>query len=300
MNKYACRLWVAVPLWALCSAAFGEDVDQIPEVVVTAQKRSESLQNVPVSITTFGSEQLQERAVGSFIDYAASVPNLGFGSSGDGAANSRTISIRGVSGDNTTGFYLDETPLPDSLDPRIVDIDHIEVLRGPQGTLYGARSMGGTVRLLTNQPDPSGFSASVHGGISKTDLTGAPNYVGDGVVNLPLLTDRLAVRMVGFFDREAGFFKREFPTTPGGTALATVNDVARSVVQGGSASVLWKAFDGFTATARILHQENAYNGFPFADATPDNLKPANFVQSRLFNVPEGGSDRWTLYSLGLR
>ncbi|MDB6084149.1 MAG: TonB-dependent receptor, partial [Gammaproteobacteria bacterium] len=181
------------------------DADQIPEIVVTAQKRAENLQNVPVSITTFGSEELKDRAVESFIDYATSVPNLGFGASGDGAANSRTISIRGVSGDNTTGFYLDETPLPDSLDPRIVDVDHIEVLRGPQGTLYGARSMGGTVRLLTNQPDTNAFSASVHTGISTTEHTTAPNAVADGVVNLPVIRDTLGVRMVGFFDREAGF-----------------------------------------------------------------------------------------------
>ena len=158
------------------------DADQIPEIVVTAQKRTENLQTVPVSITTFGSQELKERAVENFMDYATSVPNLGFGASGDGAANSRTISIRGVSGDNTTGFYLDETPLPDSLDPRIVDIDHIEVLRGPQGTLYGARSMGGTVRLLTNQPDAKNFSAGVHTGISSTEHTHAPNYLADGVV----------------------------------------------------------------------------------------------------------------------
>lgn len=275
------------------------DTDQIPEIVVTAQKRAESLQNVPVSITTFGTEALKDRAVESFMDYATSVPNLGFGASGDGAANSRTISIRGVSGDNTTGFYLDETPLPDSLDPRIVDIDHIEVLRGPQGTLYGARSMGGTVRLLTNQPDTTNFSAGVHAGISSTEHTTAPNYVADGVVNLPLIHDVLGLRMVGFFDREAGFFRRDFQAAPGGTAPSTVNDVGRSVVQGGSLSLLLKVNDALTVTPRILHQETTYNGFPFADGTAKNFSPTNFLQSRTFDVPEGGSDRWTLYSLGV-
>lgn len=275
------------------------DADQIPEIVVTAQKRSENLQDVPVSITTFGSAEIRDRAIESFMDYAASVPNLGFGASGDGAANSRTISIRGVSGDNTTGFYLDETPLPDSLDPRIVDIDHIEVLRGPQGTLYGARSMGGTVRLLTNQPDPNNFYAGVHTEISSTQHTNAPNYVGDAVVNLPLIQDVLGLRMVGFLDREAGFFKRQFPTLPGGTSLSTVDDVGRSVVQGGSLSLKWIVNDALTVTPRILHQETQYNGFPFADATVSSLSPTNFVQTRLFDDPEGGTDRWTLYSLGI-
>ena len=302
VKNSACCLLLGLPLIGWIPAAFAQssaDSDQLAEIVVTAQKRAESLQNVPVSITTFGTQDLKDRAVESFMDYATSVPNLGFGASGDGAANSRTISIRGVSGDNTTGFYLDETPLPDSLDPRIVDVDHIEVLRGPQGTLYGARSMGGTVRLLTNQPDTNTMSASVHAGISSTQHTSAPNYVADGVVNLPLIQDRLAVRMVGFFDREAGFFKREFPVTPGETQLATVRDVGRSVVQGGSASLLLKVNDTLSITPRILHQETAYNGFPFADATDTNLSPTNFVQTRLFNDPEGGSDRWTLYSLGI-
>src|SRR6201996_4885285 len=246
MKMSAGRWVVAIPLitWIPCLwAEAPADGDQLAEIVVTAQKRSESLQTVPVSITTFGSEQLQERAVANFMDYATSVPNLGFGSSGDGAANSRTISIRGVSGDNTTGFYLDETPLPDSLDPRIVDINHIEVLRGPQGTLYGARSMGGTVRLLTNQPDTNNFSATVHGGVSSTQHTNAPNYVADGVVNFPLIQDTLALRVVGFYDREAGFFKRRFPVTAGSDQLATVDDIGRSVVAGGSASLLWKVTD---------------------------------------------------------
>jgi outer membrane receptor protein involved in Fe transport len=302
MKFRARRLLAALPLFLGGHIALADapaEADQIPEIVVTAQKRAESLQNVPVSITTFGTEELKVRAVESFIDYATSVPNLGFGASGDGAANSRTISIRGVSGDNTTGFYLDETPLPDSLDPRIVDVNHIEVLRGPQGTLYGARSMGGTVRLLTNQPDPNAFSGSVHAGVSSTENTTAPNYVADGVVNLPLIADRLGMRLVGFFDREAGYFRRDFPTVPGGTVLSTVQDVGRSVVQGGSLSLLLKVNDALTVTPRILHQENAYNGFPFADGTATSYNPTNFLQSRTFNVPEGGSDRWTLYSLGV-
>jgi iron complex outermembrane receptor protein len=286
---------------ARTAAGAGEsgEADALPEVMVTAQKRSENLQTVPLSITTFASQDLQDRAVTNFMDYATSVPNLGFGASGDGAANARTISIRGVSGDNTTGFYLDETPLPDSLDPHIVDIDRIEVLRGPQGTLYGARSMGGTVRLLTHQPDPTEWSLSTHGGISSTAHTNAPNYIGDAVLNLPVIQDRVALRMVGFFDREAGFFKRRFPVTPGSSSFDTIRDVGRSVVQGGSAALLWKVTDDLTVTPRILHQENAYNGLPFADATPTDLKPTNLVQTRNFDVLENGSDRWTLYSLGL-
>ncbi len=289
----------------LCSvgqlaAAASVDSGEIDEIVVTAQKRSESLQTVPVSITALPAKELEQRAVESFADYGSSIPNLGFGASGDGGSASRTISIRGVGGDGTTGFYLDETPLPDSLDPRIVDIDRIEVLRGPQGTLYGARSMGGTVRLLTKQPDTNVFSTAVHAGLSSTRHTNSPNWLGDGVVNVPLVSDKLALRAIGFYERDAGFFKRRFPATPGGDDLTTVNNVARSEVMGGSLAMLWKATDALSITPRILYQSNGYNGFPYADATPEHLKPTNLVQSRLFDLQEGGNDRWILYSLGIR
>src|ERR1700742_3037696 len=138
----------------------------LEEVVVTAQKRAESEQSVPMSMTTFGSVALEQKAINNFFDYATKVPNLAFAPTGDGVGTARTVSIRGISGDNVTGFYIDDTPLPDSLDPRVLDIDHIEVLRGPQGTLYGARSMGGTVRIITKQADFQNFSATVHGGAS--------------------------------------------------------------------------------------------------------------------------------------
>jgi iron complex outermembrane receptor protein len=99
--------------------------------------------------------------VRNFSDYAAKVPNLTY-SSGFGVIAGRTIAIRGVQGANTTGFYIDDMPVPSTLDPRVLDIERIEVLRGPQGTLYGARSMGGTVRLITETPDINDYSGKVH------------------------------------------------------------------------------------------------------------------------------------------
>src|SRR6202166_4381274 len=126
-------------------------------------------------MTTFGAAALEEKAVVNFFDYGTKVPNLGFAATGDGLGTARTVSIRGVSGDNTTGFYIDETPLPDSIDPRVLDIDNIEVLRGPQGTRYGARSMGGTVRIITKEPELENFGGEVHAGVSDTWNTDRPN-----------------------------------------------------------------------------------------------------------------------------
>ena len=188
---------------AICGAGAGTahaaettaaSTEGLQEVIVTAQKRAENVQSVPLSITTFESQELQQKAITDFFDYGTKVPNLAFAMTGDGVGTARTISIRGISGDNVTGFYIDDTPLPDSIDPRILDVDHIEVLRGPQGTLYGARSMGGTVRIITKTPEFNKFSADVHAGISDTWNTDRPNYIGDAVVNVPLGSDRLALR----------------------------------------------------------------------------------------------------------
>jgi iron complex outermembrane recepter protein len=310
----------------------------LQEVIVTAQKRSESEQSVPLSMTTFGGAALEQKAITDFFDYATKVPNLGFAMTGDGVGTARTVSIRGISGDNVTGFYIDDTPLPDSIDPRVLDIDHIEVLRGPQGTLYGARSMGGTVRVLTKTPDFNGFSADVHAGLSDTWNTDRPNYTGDAVVNLPLVSDRVALRLSGFYDQEAGYFKRRyctdpatagvtcFPLTTSPALTTTVDNVGADNTYGGAASLTIKVVDNLTVTPRMLTQRSDYNGFPMADylaeqaqypktgypypaptsqvpALPTPLippvTPDDFVQGRFFNIPEGGHDAWDLYSFAV-
>jgi iron complex outermembrane receptor protein len=299
----------------------------LEEVIVTAQKRAESEQSVPMSITTFSGAALEQKAINDFFDYATKVPNLAFAPTGDGVGTARTVSIRGISGDNVTGFYIDDTPLPDSIDPRVLDIDHIEVLRGPQGTLYGARSMGGTVRIITKEPDLSTFSASVHGGVSDTTRTDKPNYTADGVVNIPLIQERLALRLTGFYDEQAGYFKRSYctdPATAGVTCFplsaggrTTINNVAAIDTYGGAASLTFKASDAVTITPRLMMQRANYNGFPLADfnsvpgngigfpapsnqyTLPQPLVSNDFNQARFFNVPEGGSDWWDLYSLTL-
>ena len=304
----------------------------LDEIVVTAQKRAESAQTVPLSMTTFGAAALEEKAVATFFDYGTKVPNLAFAPTGDGVGTSRTISIRGISGDNVTGFYVDETPLPDSIDPRILDIDHIEVLRGPQGTLYGARSMGGTVRIITKQANLSTFEGSAHVGMGKTSGAGRSNVTGDTVLNIPLIQDKVALRVSGFYDRQGGYFKRSYCTDPatagvtcfpltGGSQLTTVDDVGAVESSGAAASLTIKVNDNFTVTPRVMIQNQSYNGFPMADflSAPGNgigypygpdyadwhdlppaMKPSSFTQARWFNVPEGGTDRWHLYSLNAR
>jgi iron complex outermembrane recepter protein len=331
-------------LLAIASAVRAADTDTasttsagLEEVIVTAQKRSESVQNVPLSITTLTSQAIEQKAIVDFFDYGTKVPNLAFAMTGDGIGTSRTISIRGISGDNTTGFYIDETPLPDSIDPRVLDIDHIEVLRGPQGTLYGARSMGGTVRIITKEPDLKNFSVDLHAEASDTWNTDRGNYTGDAVINIPLVEDRVALRISGFYDTEAGYFKRSYCTnvattannlnaTPTCTPLSVLTNPSLSTVvdnvgainnYGGAAALTFKVTDTLTITPRMMTQRSDYNGFPMADVLTDTangygypvpagpytlptLRPTDFLQARMFNIPEGGYDTWDLYSLGIK
>ncbi len=107
-----------------------------------------------MSVTAITADTLAKFDILSFDDYAHLVPNLSFGTGNTfGITNGREITIRGVAGTNTTSYYINDTPLPISIDPRAIDLQRIEVLRGPQGTLFGSSAMGGTVRLITRQPD---------------------------------------------------------------------------------------------------------------------------------------------------
>jgi len=126
----------------------------LEEIIVTATKRTESAQSLPLSVSSISGDELRERGLTEFFDYAITIPNLSFGAATDGILSNRTVSLRGIEGTNTTGFYIDDTPITETIDPRILDLERIEVLRGPSGTLYGARSLGGTNRQITRQPDP--------------------------------------------------------------------------------------------------------------------------------------------------
>ena len=139
------------------ATATAADADTLETITVSARKRDESLANVPVSITVFTGESLENYNIQSFTDYATKTPNVSFSYGGGptGISDARTVAIRGITGQNlygtagATGFYIDDTPVPGSVDPRVLDIDNIEVLKGPQGTLFGESSLGGNVRLIT-------------------------------------------------------------------------------------------------------------------------------------------------------
>jgi outer membrane receptor protein involved in Fe transport len=257
----------------------------LQEVVVTATKQAADIEDVPMSITALTSQELERSGVTNFFDYATKVPNLTF-ASGHGIVNARQVAIRGIQGLDTTGFYIDDLPIPATMDPRVIDLNSIEVLRGPQGTLYGARSMGGTIRMITPPPDPDATNGMVHGTGSQVD-GGGGGYQLDGSVNLPLRAGSIALRLNAFIGNDGSFINREFPT-PGDPSTVTTDKVARNDFQGGMASLLWRVTDNFTVRPIVMTQYYTLNGFPLSDYSAGTLR-----QLRPLDVPESAWDKWT-------
>ena len=196
-------------------AVHAQDTTTLGEVIVTAQKRAESLQDVPISLDALGQEKLDELNVQDFKDYVQFLPSVTMQASLGAGSGYNLVYMRGVAtggdGQATTsqpsvGMYLDEQPITTvqgSLDVHLYDIARVEALAGPQGTLYGASSQAGTIRIITNKPDPSGFDGGYSLEANYVDFE-EPGYVAEGFVNLPV-GGNAALRLVGWALHDAGW-----------------------------------------------------------------------------------------------
>jgi outer membrane receptor protein involved in Fe transport len=226
------------------------DAGVIAEIIVTAQKRSESVQDVPVSVSAFAEEQLTRVHATQLQDYAAYMPGINI--SNGGSPGQTSITLRGIAPvgpGSVVGTYVDETPLGASnnyaratsfaLDLMPYDIERVEVLRGPQGTLYGAGSMGGLLKYVLKEPTTDGLE--FRAGVEGSDVSGADD-VGWGAragVNVPL-GDSVAIRASYFQQNTPGYIDNEY------TGEEDYNDLEQS---GGRASLLWRISD--TASLKI-------------------------------------------------
>jgi outer membrane receptor protein involved in Fe transport len=298
---------------AVCAALRAAAADTSPSdttletVTVTAERRSESIQEVPLSVTAISGDTLAKFSAQDFADYAHAIPNLSFGTGSDfGVTNGRTITIRGITGGRyryglaTTSFYVDDTPVPLSLDPRVLDLERIEVLRGPQGTLFGSSAMGGTVRLITKPGDPKNVSGFVD--VQGFDINhGGAGYDLSGTVNVPLVADEMALKVSAYSSYKPGIFTREWGvvTTPGyslppGTTPGKETHVGDDIEYGGIMTLSYTpaALPGLTVTPMVIYQSARSNGLPLADFNPDNL-----VQLRPLDIEESTLDEWSFKSL---
>ena len=203
----------------------------LEEVVVTATKRTESLQDVPISVSALGGEALKDLGVQTFDEYVEFLPNVVSAGIGPGQ---REIYIRGSASEQSSitvapaqgsapgvALYFDEMPVSfgaRNLDVYAADLERIEVLSGPQGTLFGASSQSGNMRLITNKPQLDELSGSIDVGMSTTHGGDTSNKV-EAMINIPL-TDRAAVRFVGFADKQGGWIDNTAGTfTPNPTVI---------------------------------------------------------------------------------
>jgi iron complex outermembrane receptor protein len=210
-------LWVPVLIFPGVIQAAASEADAgdsgLAEVVVTAQKREENLRDVPQSISVVSAAQLAEQHIESYADLATAVPGLSYSSlGGPGLSN---LEIRGVSstvGESTVSIYLDDAPITirnnsfyaGQPEPQLFDLARAEVLRGPQGTLYGASAMGGTIKLVSNGVDLERFSGQVFQDLSGT-RSGGLNYVSRGILNVPIIDGTLGVRFGVQTSRNSGY-----------------------------------------------------------------------------------------------
>lgn len=225
------------------------------EVVVTARKRgAESIQDIGGSIQVLGGDALTEQVSTGFADYMRDVPSLSANSSGSGQAQ---LSMRGISSarlnhanpniPSTVSLYLDETPISTSgfnPDSALFDLDRIEVLRGPQGTLFGASSMSGAIRLIPNDPVFDEFQGSVSvTGFGTED--GSASYQGHGVINLPV-NDRFALRGVAYNLANGGYIDNIY---------SGEDDYNDETITGGRLTGLWDATDALSVKGMVIYQE---------------------------------------------
>ncbi|MEJ2410833.1 MAG: TonB-dependent receptor [Novosphingobium sp.] len=209
-------LAIAIAAPAMAQQAPAERKGGVTEIVVTATKRTENLQDVPLSVNALDSKELDNLGVDTFNDYLDQLPTVTAGGSGPGqntiyirglASTTPNLTTAGVAGlAPNVAMYLDDQPLSQpgrNLDVYAADLQRIEVLSGPQGTLFGASSQAGVVRLITNKPDLSGFDASAKAGISFTKK-GEPSYKGEVMLNVPVASN-LALRGVVYLDDQGGY-----------------------------------------------------------------------------------------------
>ena len=239
----------------------------LEEIIVTATKRSQNIYEVPESMSVLDSERIEREHLLGMADYLNSVPGVTHVSNGVGS--NRTV-IRGIGatgGDASVGVYFGETLLNllasgSAVDIKLVDIGQIEVLRGPQGTLYGAGAMGGAVRYAPNEPDLENFEGSVAVDFSSTGERGGTNDGYEAVINIPLVEDKLALRLAGYRYKTEGWVENVSADNPRLQAIVGAfggefgpQESGSTTFEGGRATLKWQASDNVSVNLMHLQQD---------------------------------------------
>jgi iron complex outermembrane receptor protein len=249
---------------AASDAAGASDAGSVlKEIIVTANKRTQNAREVPVSIAVIGGADVTKHHIDDYQDITRAVPGIAF-ATGNGPGQDN-ISIRGVSstvGNPTVAVYIDDVPIitpagyEGMAQPKLIDLSQVEVLRGPQGTLYGASSEGGTIRFLTNQPQLNVFAGSMAATLSGT-VHGGPNEDIQGVVNIPVIEDKFAIRAVAALTNLSGYIDNY--SLSGALLKKGVNSETDGMVRISGKLVL---DDDLTVTPSVFYQLQDANNSP--------------------------------------
>lgn len=296
-----------------------EGTDQLEIVTVTATKRASTVQDTPISITALTGADIQDRGLPDFAAIVQSVPGVSMRTSGPGQTEIEMRGMTSAGGNSSTvGFYLDDIPLTAPanaqngkvvIDPALYDLNRVEVLRGPQGTLYGSGSMGGTVKLVPSAPDLAKFATSAEFSPSFTD-GGGFNHGENAMVNLPFGAGTAALRLVGSESHDSGWIDRvviagqQFPletndlSKRGNVAVAPVadrySDVNNAQHIAARASLLWKPIDELSINPFFLYQRVYQDGLSQIDSDP-----GTDAHYQPFDTPETYSDRISIGSFNV-
>lgn len=265
-----CSCVFAGPAWAQADAqpsSSSQDVSEaanlatLEEIVVTAQKRTQRLLDVPMSVSALTNDSLARQGATTLLDVASTVPGLSTVEYAPGQNRAQLRGVSSVTGAPTIGLYLDELPINvDSVqlgaDVRFIDLERVEVLRGPQGTLYGEGSMGGTIKYVTRSPDLTESTVGFDTAFGSV-ADGSELYRANLVVNAPIVTDTFGVRFAGGYEQSPGWI--DYP-------LIGAKDVNEGTSKTARLKSLWQVSDAFKASLLLAYQDSEYDSQSFADA----------------------------------
>ena len=285
--------------------AESEQRHELDTITVTAQKRTENLQDVPISIDVLSGDKLTQMNVQNTVQVLKLLPSVSYTTAGPGFGQ---IYMRGVAsgGDGnhsgslpSVGIYLDEEPITTiqgPLDLHMYDLQRVEALAGPQGTLYGASSQSGTIRYITNKPDPSAFSASISAEVNAVD-NGGTGFLTEGYLNLPL-TSWMALRAVGWAKQDAGYIdnvsaSRTYPSS--GITVDNSAEVRKNFnfadTRGGRMALKIDLNDDWSITPSVAGQgQHTVGAWAYDPKNYGDLKLAHFA-------PDNSEDRFTQAAL---
>jgi outer membrane receptor protein involved in Fe transport len=277
-----------------------EEPQSLDSVTVTATRRREPVREVPMQVNVMKAETLERAGAKNLADYIAEQPGVNLTSSGSvgGILTMRGLTTGPVQGIATVGVYVDDvaTGLSSSsalggftpLDMGMLDLNHIEVLRGPQGTLYGAGAMSGVLKYVTNQPDTMEFAGSVKLGTSWTQ-GGGPGFTTSAVLNVPLKEDVAAVRFAAFTDQLGGSYNASGP--------AWGKNIDRGHTDGGRVSLLLTPTRELTVRLTGTVQDVKRKGLGFEDIDRRTLRPWGLERTRQLSLREPYSNKTQLFGL---